>query len=107
MTLRRYDCLSNEDYVFVKEWMGTSQGCLINKDAGIFDYSLNDVVDYKTWQDKYRCTRNRNNQRRGQNNCEYWEEQCQIVRSEPPVEMFLFNDKAFCGNRGGDSFMDM
>ena len=55
MTLRRYDCLSDEDYVFVKEWQGASQGCLINRDAGLFDYSLNDVVSRGTWDVKYRC----------------------------------------------------
>jgi len=46
-------CTSSEKSVFVREWAGTEQGCLVNKIDSLFGYSTTQVVMTQPEYDSY------------------------------------------------------
>ena len=47
-------CTSSEESMFVREWGGTEQGCLVNKlDNSLFSYDSNQVVMSQSEYDDY------------------------------------------------------
>ena len=46
-------CKSGEDSMFVRTWGGTEQGCLVNKQDGVFGYSTKQVVMTQSEYDDY------------------------------------------------------
>ena len=46
-------CKSDEKSMFVREWGGTEQGCLVNKIDMLFGYSTNQVVMTQSEYDDY------------------------------------------------------
>ena len=55
MSLRVTDdkCKSDEDSMFVREWGGIEQGCLVNKIDSLFGFSTTQVVMTQDEYDSY------------------------------------------------------
>jgi len=105
-------CTSKEESVFVRNWAGTEQGCLVNKIDTWTGYSSEQVVMSISEYDSYINGRSSNgsSSNRSQNNYSRsnnarQREPCMPISMKGAVEQDEFFDMRFCGTRGGASFL--
>ena len=109
-------CKSNEQSVFVREWAGIEQGCLVNKLDGYLSFSTNQVVmtmqEYDDYIDKQanRSGISTDNVREGARDrgkdAARRREPCNPIGMKGAKIQDEFYDMRFCGKTGGTAFID-
>ena len=89
--------------MFVREWGGTEQGCLVNKLDLFSFYSTTQVVMTQSEYDDY--IRNRSSSKNKSYNSARNQEPCAPISMKPAKSQDEFYDMRFCGTRGGKSFL--
>ena len=103
MTIREDECRYDEEPIFFREWKGTERGCEMHSSWGKDPR----VLDFETWKRKERCTESYDEYGNSNNNCRPDQARCFDTAVHPGVNMTEFYDLAFCGVRGGNSFLSI
>ena len=102
------ECTSGEESVFVREWAGTEQGCLVNK-LDTFGYGSSQVVMSNSEYDSYISSSSSSRNGRTTNNYDNnarQREPCMPISMKGAVKQDEFFDMRFCATKGGSAFIN-